>query len=158
MKKKEILKCLLLLQSQAAWFPAVQRLRDSEERAMYNMDVGLELERHFLLDNHSYSSASSSELFLCDDDSNLSDCSSYSYSSDQEGGSGQYPFVFKRYFGYPFRKPSSNGCTLRNRRVMYAFTTPRWELVGYESLCIRIRRPFLTLFFSSGCRTDLKGG
>lgn len=65
---------------------------------MYNMDVGLELERHFLLDNHSYSSASSSELFLCDDDSNLSDCSSYSYSSDQEGGSGQCPFVIKRYF------------------------------------------------------------
>ncbi|XP_054289082.1 pancreas transcription factor 1 subunit alpha [Macrosteles quadrilineatus] len=55
---------------------------------MYNMDVSLELERHFLLDNHSFSSGSSAELFLCDDgeDSCLSDCSSYSYASDHENG------------------------------------------------------------------------
>ncbi|XP_046679161.1 pancreas transcription factor 1 subunit alpha [Homalodisca vitripennis] len=56
---------------------------------MYNMDVSLELERHFLLDNQSFSSASSSELFLCDEDSSHSDCSSYSYSSDQESGAGR---------------------------------------------------------------------
>lgn len=104
-----------LLQS---WQHGPRRPSDgvTPEPAMYNMDVGLELERHFLLDNHSYSSASSSELFLCDDDSNLSDCSSYSYSSDQEGGpGGQCLFVIKRYFT---RTSCRNGCPLRNGREM----------------------------------------
>lgn len=68
---------------------------------MFGMD-NLDLEavnRQFLFDAQNYigsggSSSSSSELFLYDEDSSQSDCSTtYSYGSDQENSSGKCYYV-----------------------------------------------------------------